>query len=147
MLYFFVQKQSSTWREIALSSHWFVTKSRKRVADRKQKCLLVLGGTRTGGRGIVSLQSAAHPSQAQIESSQHQRCAPGPVSHSSVQELVEGGDVALGHLQGLVFGELLLAAETGQHGAQLVERVVQAEHAAPLARVGRQPALLHHHRV
>lgn len=91
-------------------------------------------------RKIVPLQSAAHPPEHKLSRQ------PGHFKGTrSVKEIVEGGDVALGHLQGLVFGELLLAAEAGQHGAQLVERVVQAEHAAPFARVRRQPALLHHH--
>jgi len=55
---------------------------------------------------------------------------------------VQGHDVRLGHLERFVFGQLALVVG-GRHDApEPVERLVQAVHAAPLARVRRQPPAL-----
>lgn len=59
-----------------------------------------------------------------------------------LKQLGQGVDVDLGHLQGLVLGQLLVVVEGRDNVAQLVEGVVQPVHPASLPRVGRQPPLL-----
>lgn len=55
---------------------------------------------------------------------------------------VQGQDVRLGHLESFVFGQLALVVG-GRHDApEPVKSFVQAVHAAPLARVRRQPPAL-----
>lgn len=61
-----------------------------------------------------------------------------------LEKLGQGVDVDLGHLQGLVLGQLLVVVEGRDNVAQLVEGVVQPVHPAPLPGVGRQPPLLLH---
>lgn len=59
---------------------------------------------------------------------------PGPV----LQQLSQGADVNLGHLQSLRFGQLLLALQVRDDAPQPVERHVQSEHPSPLPGVGGQ---------
>lgn len=54
-----------------------------------------------------------------------------------LKQLGQGVDVDLGHLQGLVLGQLFILAPLGYHPAQAVEGRVETLHAAALARVGR----------
>lgn len=60
----------------------------------------------------------------------------------SLQQLRQGVDVDLGHLQGLIFGQLLVVVEGRDNVAQLVEGVVQPVHPAPLPCVCCQSPLL-----
>lgn len=55
------------------------------------------------------------------------------------QDAGQSHDVAQRHLQRLVLGQLFVLAPLRHHPAQPVEGRVEPLHAAPLARVGRQP--------
>ena len=61
-----------------------------------------------------------------------------------LKQLGQGVDVDLGHLQGLVLGQLLVVVEGRDNVAKLVEGVIQPVHPASLPGVGRQPPLLLH---
>ena len=61
---------------------------------------------------------------------------------SEVEELPEGADVGLRHLEGLELAELPVVAEGGDVLAQPLEGVVQPVHPLPLARVRRPPPLV-----
>lgn len=54
-----------------------------------------------------------------------------------LQQLAEGGDVDLRHLQGLGLGQLPVAVRVGNNAAEPVKGHVQSEHPAPLAGIGR----------
>lgn len=70
----------------------------------------------------------------------------GGVGVGPVDEVGEGADVGLRHLQRLILGQLVIAAQIGDDLAQPLERVVEAVHAAPLACVGGDPPPLQHRR-
>lgn len=55
------------------------------------------------------------------------------------QDPVQGHDVAEGHLQGLILGQLFVSAPLGHHRAQPVEGRVQTLHPLPLPGVGGHP--------
>lgn len=63
----------------------------------------------------------------------------GAVSPGVCQDPVEGHDVAEGHLQCLVFRQLLIFPPLRNHLPQPIKRRVQALHPLPLPGIGRHP--------
>ncbi len=58
-----------------------------------------------------------------------------------LDEVGEGADVGLGHLERLELAELVVTAQVGDHLAESLEGVVQPVHASTFARVGRNATL------
>jgi len=61
------------------------------------------------------------------------------------QQISESGDVGLGHLEGLVLGQLAVVSQAGKVLAESVEGLVEVLHTATFAGIGRQAALPLHH--
>ena len=61
-----------------------------------------------------------------------------------LEQLAQGRDVTLRHLQRFVLGKLAIVAQRRHNIPELIERRVQVVHAPPFAGIGRQAALLHH---
>lgn len=58
------------------------------------------------------------------------------------EQVVQRDDIRLGHLERFEFGQFAFFVRGRHHSAEPVERFVQVVHAAPLARVRRQPPSL-----
>lgn len=65
----------------------------------------------------------------------------GSGSGNSAQQIPESGYVGLGHLEGLVFGQLAIVSQTGKVLAETIEGLVEVLHPTTLTCIGGQATL------
>lgn len=133
--------RSFVWQQV-LPTKW----KSNRAKYAASKLIRIRNGCRVfGSRSAVEMEFQSNFSKlivAHFLTEQRVRRLIGSV----LQQVAQGPNVRLCHLQRLELGQFVFLANRRHHIAQLIERLVQPVHATSLACVGRQPSLLHHRR-